>query len=202
MSWQAKTYGGYANTDQEAHDNAIMIYHTLEGLGYSYNPICAILGNIGWESGYNPWRWQSDYIVSTTETNFINNQTGHAYGLFQFDPAGQYINNPIAMDYADYWPNFADRPGIREDGNAQILYMNNLSNGYIPTANYPETFAQFKVSTQPVSYLAHAWCANYERGTWNNTRETNALYWETELQNLILQVPIWLLFKFRRFFNA
>lgn len=202
MAWHAKATGAYLNTDQEAKDNAVAIYNTLHGMGYSYNAICAVLGNIGWESGYNPWRWQSDYVVSTTETNFINNQTGHAYGLMQFDPAGQYINNATAQTYADYLPNFANRTGIPEDGNAQLMYMNYLSGGYIRTAQYPLTFAEFKASNLPVDYLTRAWCMNYERGFWNQAREDNALYWETELQNLIMDIPVWLLFKFQRFLGG
>lgn len=196
MSWQAKSLGGYANTDPEARDNAVMIYNLLRSLGYAYNPICAVLGNIGWESGYNPWRWQSDDVLATTDTTKIATSSGHAYGLFQFDPAGQYINNTTAQAYPQYAPNFSDRAGLREDGAAQILYMNNLSGGYIQTAAYPLSFAEFKASTLGVSYLAHAWCANYERGLWNNTRETNALYWEQELSNLPTGLPVWMYFKF------
>lgn len=202
MAWHCKYTGAYANTDPEAHDNAVMIYNTLRAMGYEYNPICAILGNIGYESGYNPWRWQADYIVATTETTYINTQSGHAYGLLQFDPAGQYINNPTAQMYPDFAPNFSNQQGGYSDGTAQLRYMNNLSNGYIPTTTYPETFAQFKVSTMPVTYLTQAWCANYERGTWHNDRETNALYWDAVLRNIVLNLPVWMLFKFRRFFNA
>lgn len=196
MSWNVKTYGGYANTDPEAIANARMIYSLLRSLGYEYNPICAVLGNIGWESGYNPWRWQSDDVLATTDTTEIATSSGHAYGLFQFDPAGQYINNAQAQAYPQFGPNFSDRMGLTDDGAAQILYMNNLSGGYIQTAAYPLSFAEFKASTLGVAYLAHAWCANYERGLWNNARETNALYWEQELQNLPTGLPVWMYFKF------
>ena len=198
MSWNTKNTGGYALGSSEADANAVMIYNALHALGYEYNPICAILGNIGYESGYNPWRWQSDYVVSTTETTYINTQSGHAYGLFQFDPAGGYINNWNAQQYNGYGPNFADQPGSVKDGAAQIKWMNNDSGGYIPTASYPLTFAQFKVSTDPVSYLTYAWEYNYERGTWDAQRLTHAQYWETNLINLIpTGIPAWLLFKFR-----
>lgn len=196
MSWNAKTTGAYANTDPEALENAKMIFTILRNLGYAYNPICAVLGNIGWESGYNPWRWQSDIILATTDYYEINHSTGHAYGLFQFDPAGQYVGNPQIDTNPNYGPNFSDQAGVREDGAAQIIYMNNFSGGYIQTPDYPLSFSEFKQSTLGVAYLAHAWCANYERGLWNNTRETNALYWEQELQNMPLGLPVWMYFKF------
>lgn len=197
--WYAKNTGAYTLGSAEANNNAVMIYNTLTAMGYAYNPICAILGNIGYESGYNPWRWQSDYVVASNQTNYINYQTGHAYGLLQFDPAGQYINNATARTYPEFAPNFSNQAGRPEDGAGQLKYMNNLSGGYIQTAAYPISFAQFKVSTQTVAYLTRAWMYNYERGTWSNLRETYALYWEQNLSGLIPSgnLPIWLLFKLK-----
>ena len=212
MSWYAKNTGYYGLGDPEADANALEIYYVLHDLGFNYNAICAVLGNIGYESGYNPWRWQSDYVVSTTQTSYINTQSGHAYGLLQFDPAGwvsgdplaqRYINNPAAMAYSNYGPNFANQPGNVMDGDAQLRWMNSydipVNGGWIPTASYPETYAQFKVSTQTVSYLTYAWEYNYERGTWNVARLAHATYWESNLQNLIpTGLPVWMYFKFRR----
>lgn len=201
MGWHAKASGGYALGSQESIDNAVQIYNVLSQFGFEYNPICAILGNIGYESGYNPWRWQSDYIVSTTETYYITHSTGHAYGLFQFDTAGRYLNNTTARGYPEYAPNYANQAGGITDGIAQLKFMNNydvpINVAYIPTSSYPLTYAQFKVSTQNVDWLTYAWEYNYERGTWANARLTHADYWFNNLINYIDQLPVWLLFKFK-----
>lgn len=209
MAWQAKTTGGYTTGSAESIANAVAIYQELTALGFGYNAICAILGNIGYESGYNPWRWQmvggSDYVVSTWETYYINNQTGHAYGLLQFDPAGRYINNATAQGYPQYGPNFADQPGLATDGSAQLKWMDAVDcqpypgNGaYIPTSSYPLSYSAFKTSTSGVSYLTAAWEYNYERGTWNNLRDTYAQYWFNNLINYIGNtIPVWMYFKFK-----
>lgn len=181
MPWSVANTGAYANSSTEANNNARLIQSQLSSYGYSYNAICAVLGNIGYESGYNPWRWQSDSILVSTDTYYINNQTGHAYGLFQFDPAGQYVNNASAQALPEFGVNFSDIVGNVNDGFAQIYYMNFLSGGYIPTTSYPLSFADFKDSTASVAYLTEAWMYNYERGTWSNQRLVNAEYWYNHL---------------------
>ena len=52
--WYAKKYGAYNRTDSEAENNAVMIYNALSARGWLINPICAVLGNMEVESGYNP----------------------------------------------------------------------------------------------------------------------------------------------------
>lgn len=205
MSWHAKNTGAYALGSAEADDNAVMIYQVLHSLGFEYNAICAVLGNIGYESGYNPWRWQSDSVLATTDTYYINNQSGHAYGLLQYDPAGgnRYINNATAMAYPTYGPNFSNQPGNSQDGDAQLRWMDSYdiptNHAYIPTSAYPLNYGQFKVSTNTVAHLTYAWEYNYERGTWSNDRLTHSAYWETNLINLIpTGLPVWMYFKFNK----
>lgn len=181
MPWTVAPTGGYANNSTAAFNNARQIQSQLSSYGYSFNAICAVLGNIGYESGYNPWRWQSDIVLASTDTNEIYNQTGHAYGLFQFDPAGQYIGNAQAQQQPGFAPNYSDIVGGQNDGTAQIYYMNFLSGGYIPTSAYPLSFSDFKASTASVAYLTEAWMYNYERGTWSNQRLVNAEYWYNNL---------------------
>lgn len=181
MPWSVANTGAYANSSAEANNNARLIQSQLSSYGYSYNAICAVLGNIGYESGYNPWCWQSDIILASTDTYEINNQTAHAYGLFQFDPAGQYVNNTAAQTLGQFGVNFSDIAGNVDDGFAQIYYMNFLSGGYIPTTAYPLSFSDFKASTASVAYLTEAWMYNYERGTWSNQRVVNAQYWYNHL---------------------
>lgn len=209
MAWHTQSTGGYALGSQESIDNAVQIYNVLSGFGYGYNAVCAVLGNIGYESGYNPWRWQMvngvDYVVSTWETNYINYSSGHAYGLLQFDAAGRYINNSTARGYPEYGPNFANQTGNVLDGVSQLKFLENVDcqpypgNGaYIPTAAYPLSYSEFKASYANMDYLTAAWEFNYERGTWNNQRVTHAQYWFDNLLGYLDQFPIWLLFKFRQ----
>ena len=188
MAWSVAPYGMFANSSVEANNNARLIQSQLSSYGYSFNAICAVLGNIGHEGGYNPWCWQiqgatpsASDILASTDTYYINNSTGHAYGLFQFDPAGQYVNNASAKTLVQFGVNFIDIAGNVDDGFAQIYYMNFLSGGYIPTASYPLSFDDFKASTASVAYLTEAWMYNYERGTWSNQRLVNAEYWYNHL---------------------
>ena len=189
MAWHGKNTGAYVDGSTEANDNAIMTYSLLAGWGYSYNAICAILGNIGYESGYNPFRWQGDVILFDYQSSLIDGQTGHAYGLLQFDPAGQYLHSTIAQSYQEFSPNYANSPGFPKDGTAQLKYMNNVAipiNGaYITTAAYPLTFNEFKTSNANVRYLTDVWLYNYERGTPAQARYDHAAYWETHLKDLI-----------------
>ena len=189
MPWINSITGGFATGSNESNSNAVMIYNLLSSFGYSFNPICAILGNIGYESGYNPWRWQSDVVLWDNQYNLIDNQTGHAYGLLQFDPAGQYIHNADAQQAVGYAPNFANRTGGQNDGTAQLYYMNYIAGqygyGYFPTASYPLSFSEFKQSTQSVAYLTDAWLYNYERGTDNPLRKQYSAYWEQNLPLLV-----------------
>lgn len=189
MAWHGKNTGAYADGSTEANENAIMMYDLLDSWGYSYNAICAILGNIGYESGYNPFRWQGDVILFDYQSNLIDEQTGHAYGLLQFDPAGQYLHNATAQSYPEFSPNYANSPGFPKDGTAQLKYMNNVAipiNGaYIPTTAYPLTFSEFKSSNANVIYLTDTWLYNYERGTPAQDRYTHATYWETHLKDIV-----------------
>ena len=91
--WHVKQTGAYGRTSQEAYDNAQLIYGVLYNLGWTLEAVCGVLGNMESESGYNPWRWQSDNILATTDTYELEHQTYHAYGLVQFDPASKYIYN-------------------------------------------------------------------------------------------------------------
>lgn len=186
MPWVNSPTQLFSNDSASAYSNALMVQSQLASYGYTFNAICAVLGNIGYESGYNPWMWQDAWfdpskILASTDTYYINNRSGHAYGLFQFDPAGQYIGNAQAQQHPGFAPNYSDITGGQNDGTAQIYYMNFLSNGYIPTQAYPLTFAEFKASTSSLQYLTEAWMYNYERGTWHNNRIVNAQYWYDRL---------------------
>ena len=168
MGWNAQATGGYVETSTQAKQNAVEIYYIFTDKGFNLNSICGILGNIGWESGYNPWRWQGNNVLSTNDVGKITGQIEagqHAYGLFQFDPSSSYIYNNSAQQQSGFGPNFSDIAGSILDGKAQCLTVSqDLLGGYISTTAYPLTFQQFKTSAQTPEYLALAWLANYERG--------------------------------------
>lgn len=182
MSWHNKSTGAYGETSTEAYDNAVMIQSYLSAKGWGFNAICAVIGNIGHEGGYNPWRWQGDSVLAKGSQQIYSKS--HGYGLMQFTPASNYINN--AGSFSGYGPNYSDQVGSANDGDAQLELMNsNILGGYISTNAYPLSFTDFKVSTQDVQYLASAWLYNFER-PYNPSasvaaRRASALYWYNTL---------------------
>lgn len=177
--WSAKAQGAYARTSQEAYGNAICIYTVLSALGWTLNAVAGILGNIEYESGYNPWRWQNDILVSQNDAAALASLE-HGYGLFQFTPANKYIGNPNATQFTEYAPNFSDAAGNPDDGSAQLRYMDGYSD-YSPSQSYPVSFSDYKQSTDSPEYCASIWLYNYERpanpGATEYGRRQAARYW-------------------------
>ena len=95
MPWHVKATGwGYTRTSQEAKDNATMVMDVLSSLGWGKAAVCAALGNFEAESVYNPWLWQGDEPLATTDGRIGTvggGNIGHAYGLMQADPAANYV---------------------------------------------------------------------------------------------------------------
>lgn len=192
MSWHNKTSGAYGRTSTDAQENAQEAYNVLNSLGWCLEAVCALLGNVEHESGYNPWRWQSDNIITSTDTYHINNQTGHAYGFCQQDPAGKYINSAFAQIQYGYGPNFSDITGNINDCNAQLRYIHNIcsdtsSSEWQPNSSYAQglglQFVDFIANTPSytVAQLTRTFFGCYERGTWSQTRVEAAEYWQTYL---------------------
>lgn len=155
-AWQAKQTGGYARTDPEALQNALCTYRKLSALGWSLNAICGVYGNMEAESGYNPWRWESDDVPSYPST------PSYGYGLPQFTPSSKYISDSHAQSYAGYSPNWSDHAGTPNDGDAQLEFIHNYAD-YYPTSEFPLTFQEYKISTYNAGLMAIAWLYNYER---------------------------------------
>lgn len=174
MAWNVKTTGGFASDSTEAIENAYEIYGLLSARGWTINAVAGLLGNMGAESGYNPWRWQNDEVLKSTQSPWTN----HGYGLTQFTPGGKYIN--AASSYSGYGPNFADRQGKYTDGIAQILFLDEHAD-YYKTAAFPFDYAAYKSSTENPGYLARAWLYNYERPldptATEAQREAYGIYW-------------------------
>lgn len=207
MNWHAKKIGGYARTSVEAQENAQMIYGLLYSRGWTLNAVCGLLGNLSAESGYNPWRWQSDAVGVSTGSPWTNK----GYGFVQFTPGGKYINSSAAKAYPGYGPNFSDRAGNINDGYAQMCFVDEHAD-YIPTGTYPMTYAQFKTSTLSAGHLARVWLYNYERpgdpAATEEARASNGNWWYETLSGETPpdppdppgpggQLNIWMLFKFK-----
>ena len=188
--WHTKNYGAWAKESYEAKDNAVMTYNALSPYGWTINAVAGLLGNIGWESGYNPWMWEGgltqDTRINSTDTAALLDSS-HGYGLVQFTPSGNYCLSPLAQTYPDFGPNYLDIAGNQNDGTAQLRFVHeSASAGYHETTDYPETYAEYISSTADADYLARAWFYNYERGTGSTTqREADALYWQSILPGLI-----------------
>ena len=202
--WHNKPTGAYAIDSYEAKDNALMTYKVLSELGWSLNAVCGILGNIGAESGYNPWRWQSDDILESTDTAAMQSAT-HGYGLLQYTPASKYNLSTLASNISGFGPNYSDKSGSTNDGTAQLIFCNNTE-GYYPTEQYPMTFAEYKRSTASAADLAEIWLYNYERpadpSATLQARRNNAAYWYGILKESRLKrktsMPVWMMLKNRR----
>lgn len=160
--WHCKPTGAYNRNSDEAFENAICTYNLLNSLGWSISAICGVWGNIEAESGYNPWRWQSDNVLNSNDTITIAESTLHGYGLVQFTPAGKYIYAQEAQTNAGYGPNFSNEQGSEYDGDSQFRYINDYAD-YIATASYPLSYADFKINQMGPEYSAVAWLLNYER---------------------------------------
>lgn len=194
MAWHVKNTGAYARTSQEALENAQEVYNVLYSLGWCLEAVCAMLGNVEHESGYNPWRWQSDTVlpVGDARIGYIGGpNTGHAYGLCQQDPAAKYIDRAYAQALPYFGPNYSNHVGNPRDGQPQLEYIHwicsdpNGGEWDSDTSHslYNMPFADFVANTNnlPVDFLTRTFFYGYERGTWSNTRITAANYWVTEL---------------------
>lgn len=210
MPWYNKQTGAYARESQEAYENALMAWSILYSKGWSLLAFCGFWGNVGSESGWNPWRWQSDIILPFGDPR-IEYQNGHAYGLVQWDPASKYING--GKGYNGYKPNYANRTGGNNEGTAQVYFMDEtaVSSGqYFPNPgyNYQLTYEQYKQITldnYSYEYAAKAWFYNYERGTWDDNRTASCMYFYGALSGVTpppppeeeKRFPIWLMFKIK-----
>ena len=155
-----------ALTLEELQNNATYIYWYLGNRGWTLNAIAGMLGNFETESYINPGLWQNFAV-----------DVGPAFGLAQWDPFTKYTNwcADQGLDPADM------------DSALQRIEWE-LENGeqYYATSGYPETFAEFKVSTKDPYYLGMAFLLNYERPANQNQPERGeqAEYWYTYLSGI------------------
>lgn len=189
--WFTKKTGGYSKTSSEALNNAEVIYGVLDSLGWTLNAVCGLLGNLDVESGYNPWRWQSDEVLP--KGSELLSSKSHGYGLVQFTPAKNYALNSVAQSITGFGVNYSDEEGSKDDGTAQLHFVDgDTLGGYISTSGYPLSYTQYKRSTQSPEYLAKTWLHNYERPasySSESSRASTARYWYTKLSGVTPPTP-------------
>lgn len=151
-------------TQAESDNNAYIVYAQLLGMGWSFNAICATLGNMYRESQINPGLWEGHPA-----------ETG-GFGLVQWTPASNFIA-------------WAERNGYaRDSGDAQLQWINTEtvpSGQWIPTVLYPVSFDDYKISTQSVDWLTGVFQRNFERNADYNDlvlRQQYAQYYYDLLQ--------------------
>lgn len=208
MPWHNKNTYGYLKESAEAHDNATMVMNILYSLGWSKTAICCALGNFEAESGYNPWRWQSETILPVNDSRIgivCGSNTAHAYGIFQSDPAANYIYRTEAQGFPGYGPNYSDQAGSQNDGTAQMHYLNWVCRHYsdgscggwnqsyhdaIPFADY---IAEQSDTNATINSMTKVFHDGYERSaTWYSTgsdRMAAARYWRDYFSGYVPPLP-------------
>ena len=131
-------------TSAQMRVNARYIYSYLLNKGWSVNAIAGVLGNMQFESGINPGRWEGDDVGS-----------GPGYGLVQWTPYTKYTEWATSEGYSD--------PSEMDSNLARIIYELENHIQYSATSGYPESFSEFSKSTKTPYYLACAFAWNYER---------------------------------------
>ena len=196
MPWHNKQTYGYTRESSEATDNATMVMDILTSLGWGKAAVCAALGNFEAESDYNPWRWQYETVLPVNDSRIgvvCGDNTAHAYGIFQSDPAANYIYRSQSPSYPGYGPNYSNQTGSQNDGTAQMHYLNWVCSNYsdgscggwnqsyhdaIPFATFK---AQNDLSVYSIETLTKIFHDGYERSaTWStsgNRRQAAARHW-------------------------
>lgn len=130
--WHVRTTGGFSVLSPEATDNAQEVANMLiTDYGWTLEAVAGALGNMQYEVGLNPWRWQGDNILTRAQAQ--TSGTSNGYGLIGWTPARKYQFNNAQSDggvtyflnydqesYPGYGPNWSDVSGNINDGAAQV----------------------------------------------------------------------------------
>ena len=142
MSWISE-YQRWLS-ESESLQNAQLVANHLIPQGWTKESVSALCGNMRHESSINPDMYEFDYDWSQDR----------GYGLVQWTPRSKYWDWAVAR-------NLPPRDG--DSQLARIDYEVDQNIQWIPTPNYPETYAEFRSSTQSMDYLVPAFTWNYER---------------------------------------
>lgn len=171
-------------TLEEMQGNAEYIYQKMLSFGWSYNSICAILGNMQSESTIN---------AGIYEGLVVDNSKG--YGLVQWTPATKYFQWADSNGFSPYdsYDYQCQRILYEVENNIQ---WGNDSQGNPP----PYIFSVFVHSVEDVVTLANYFIKYYERPADDNQpiRGEQAQYWANYLGGVTPQpsskkrhMPIW-----------
>lgn len=140
-------------------NNAQIIFTYLTNRGWTVNAVAGLLGNMQKESTINPGIWQN-----------LRPNPSLGWGLVQWTPSTNFTDWATANGYAN------------DDGDAQLKWIDEVTVSFgqwIPTAQYPESFGEFKGSTMSPEYLADCFLKNFERPAEIDQpeRQRYARYW-------------------------
>lgn len=143
----------------EMQNNAQIIFTYLTNRGWTVNAVAGLLGNMQKESTINPGIWQD-----------LSPNPSLGWGLVQWTPSTNFTDWATANGYAN------------DDGDAQLKWIDEVTVSFgqwIPTAQYPESFGEFKGSTMSPEYLADCFLKNFERPAEIDQpeRQRYARYW-------------------------
>lgn len=177
--------------------NAENVLAILNGqLGWSFEAVCGVLGNMEAESYVNPGACESNRGIPRTGSIYY----GGGIGLIQWTDLPAYTKENVhpLLWYADrvsgqWWDgtlqtnliNYADDYTITSCGTTQPRW------GWISSAAHPLSFADYKAYTGTPEDAATYWLYNLERGDYGSeaTRRVNARYWYNVLQGLTPDPP-------------
>lgn len=139
-------YGGtsfLSETQQKFNSKCVLNFcKNLSSYGWSNNSICAVLGNMSFESGVNP---------------MLGEVGGSGYGLVQWTPKENCINRAKKIGRGTSYDTMYTQLLILE-----YEAKNNLQ--WISTTDYPISFNDFiRDNTHSIEWLTGAWLRNYER---------------------------------------
>lgn len=220
MTWHAKRTGAYYMGEQEADDNAREALYILQTYyGWTFAACCGMFGNIDFEGQWNPWRWESDHLLTKQQAIDAYIPSGWryspGYGLIGWTPARRYQINDATdpasgtvffpnydqENYPGYGPNWSDINGRPTDGEAQIRLIGEAmsrGSGNIWVRRKPCSSSQFITLTDPREAAYYwLWNAEYPQNPQQqeNRRMQHAYDWYQHLGGSGSGFPLPILFK-------
>lgn len=123
--------------------SAINYFKNISSYSWTNNSICAILGNMSFESTLNP--------------QLSERGGGSGYGLVQWTPKSNLTSRAKAIKQGSTYDTMFTQLSV-------IDYEVKTKKQWIKTTHYPLTFEEFvNDNTHDILYLTGAWLCNYER---------------------------------------
>lgn len=194
--------GLFTQADQQI--NAREIWGYFQAKGWSLEATSALLGNMEDESYINPGQWQLGVVIENPDPQNVD-----GFGLVQWTPWQKYVDSSNWFGDWQAGPNWRtdyikqlDRIQYELEFDEEFPNQGQWISYYDSHYGYVR-FKYFSVLNTYPEYLARMFFDSYERGTWSETRATNARKWYDYLGGAGPlppsggRLPIWLLFKLR-----